>query len=281
LQGVWNNSTITPLERPAALEEKEFLSEKEATALETAANSQWDQRSSDPKSDLNGAYNGFWMEGGGVVRSRRTSLIVEPANGRIPPLTPEGQQRAAAAAAAMRGIPSGPEDRSLAERCLTRGAPKLPGAYNNNVQIFQTKEYVAIVQEMIHEVRIIPLDQRPHVSPRIRQWLGDSRGHWEGDTLVVDTTNYHHMVGFASYYCCPGAGPSLHITERYKRIDKDRIDYEFTVDDPTTYTKTFVIAVPMTRIEGPIFEYACHEGNYGMSGLLSGARSEERAAAQK
>jgi hypothetical protein len=175
-------------------------------------------------------------------------------------------------------VARGPEDRNLAERCLTRGAPKLPGGYNNNVQIFQAPGYVAILQEMIHEFRIIPLDGRPHLSPGIRQWMGDSRAHWEGDTLVVDTTNYHDLVTFNSYNCCRGAGRDLHIVERYTRTGVGTIDFEFRVDDPTTFTRSYSIALPMTASEGPIYEYACHEGNYGMFGILSGARAQEKAA---
>jgi hypothetical protein len=276
LQGMWTNSTITPLERPRTLAGREFLTEEEAKALDEAAAVRFDQRSADAVADVDGAYNQFWWERGNTVASRRTALIVDPPDGRIPPLTPEGEKRAAAVAAAMRGVPRGPEDRNLAERCLTRGAPKLPGGDNNNFHILQTPGYVAILQEMIHEVRIIPLDRRPHLSPDIRQWMGDSRGRWEGDTLVVATTNYHDMVRSNSNNCCRGAGRNLHITERYTRVAADTIEFQFTVEDPTTFTRNFVIALPMTRIEGPLYEYACHEGNYGMFGILSGARAQEK-----
>jgi hypothetical protein len=167
----------------------------------------------------------------------------------------------------------GPEDRPLAERCIlwpTAGPPMLPSGYNNNYQILQTPRQVVILVEMIHDVRIIPLDARPHASPNIRQWLGDSRGRWEGNTLVVTTTNFTNKTNFR------GSSENLRLTERFTRLDADTINYEFTVDDPTTFTKPWTAAVPMTKAEGPIFEYACHEGNYGMTNLLSGARAEEK-----
>ena len=276
LQGIWTNSTITPLERPAAFADREFLTEEEARKLDQAAASQYDQRPGNATADVNAAYNQFWWERGGTVSSRRTSLIIDPKDGRLPPLTAEGQKRAAEVAAMLRGEATGPENRNLAERCVTRGAPKLPGGYNNNFQIVQTPTHVAIMQEMIHETRIIPLDGRPHLAPALRGWLGDSRGRWEGDTLVVETTNYHESSAFNSYYCCRGAAKNLRIVERYRRIDAHTIDHQFTVEDPTTFTRPFTIALPMTRIDGPIFEYACHEGNYGMEGILRGARAAEQ-----
>jgi hypothetical protein len=279
LQGLWSNSTITPLERPGTLAAKAFLTEEEANAADEAETVRADQRTTrKTTADVDGAYNQFWWDRGKTVASRRTSLVVDPPDGRIPGLTTEGQTRAGAVQQTLRGVARGPEDRNLAERCLTRGAPKLPGGYNNNVHIFQTPGYVAILQEMIHEVRIIPLDGRPHLSSGIRQWMGDSRAHWEGDTLVVDTRNYHELVSFNSYNCCRGAGADLHIVERYTRTGDTTIDFEFRVDDPTTFTRPFSIALPMTAAEGPIYEYACHEGNYGMVGILSGARAQEKAA---
>jgi hypothetical protein len=279
LQGLWTNSTITPLERPAQFANKEFLTEEEARALDRAAGERYDRRSNDAATDIDDAYNQFWWERGSTVGTRRTSLIVDPPDGRMPPLTPEGQKRAADVAARLRAVSAGPEDRNLAERCLTRGAPKLPGGYNNNFQIVQTSTHVAIMQEMIHEVRIIPLDNRPHLAPGLGLWLGDSRGHWEGDTLVVDTTNYHELSPFNSYNCCRGSGKNLHVVERFRLTDRNTIDYRFTVDDPSTFTKPYTVAVPMTRIEGPIYEYACHEANYGMEGILRGARVQERDGA--
>lgn len=277
LQGMWENSTITPLERPASFAGREFLTEEEARKLDAEAAVRYDQRTDRGAADVDGAYNQFWWDRGKTAASRRTSLVVDPPDGRVPALTPEGRQRAASAAETLRRRSRGPEDRNLAERCITRGAPKLPGGYNNNVHILQTPDHVAILQEMIHEVRLIPLDGRPHLSERIPQWLGDSRARWEGDTLVVDTVNYHDMSLFNSYYCCRSAARNLHIVERYRRVDANTIDMRFTVEDPTTFTRPFTIALPMKRIEGPVYEYACHEGNYGMEGILSGARAEEKA----
>jgi len=190
---------------------------------------------------------------------------------------PEAQKRADAARAYARQHPAdGPEDRGLPERCLlwpTAGPPMLPGGYNNNYQIIQSPGYVVILVEMIHDVRIIPLDGRPHLGSSVRQWMGDSRGHWEGKTLVVDTTDFNGKARFR------GADEKMHLTERFTRADPDTLLYEFTVDDPTAFTKPWSAQVPMRKSEGPIFEYACHEGNYGMEGILGGARAEEKKAA--
>jgi hypothetical protein len=281
LRGLWTNSTITPLERPAAYAGREFLTIDEVRALDAAAAERYDRRSSDRAADLDAAYNQVWWERGRWVASRRTSLVIDPPDGKIPELTPEGKRRAAAAAAILRGVPRGPEDRNLAERCITRGAPKLPGGYNNNFEIVQTPTHVAILQEMIHEARIIPLDGRPHLPAGIGLWLGDSRGRWEGETLVVETKNYHPLSLFNSYYCCRGAAKDLRITERFRRTDARTIDHQFTVEDPTTFTRPYTVAVPMTKFDGPIFEYACHEANYGMAGILRGSRAEERNGAER
>jgi hypothetical protein len=276
LQGIWTNSTITPLERPAALAGREFLTQDEARALDRAAADLYDRRPANKAADVDAAYNQFWWERGKTVSTRRTSLIVDPPDGRLPPLTADGQKRAGDVTATLRGVSRGPEDRNLAERCITRGAPKLPGGYNNNFQIVQTPTYVAIMQEMIHEVRIIPLDGRSHLPAGMGFWLGDSRGRWDGDTLVVETTNYHELSPFNSYNCCRGSGKNLRIVERFRRIDANTIDHQFTVEDPTTFARPYTVAVPMTKTEGPIFEYACHEANYGMAGILRGARAQEQ-----
>lgn len=281
LEGTWNNSTITPLERPKEFGTREFMTEEEARKADEDAASRYDERPQDAAADVDAAYNQVWWDRGKTVGTRRTSLIVDPPDGRIPALTPEGQQRAAAIAARLRGSATGPEDRNLAERCITRGAPKLPGGYNNNFQIVQTPTYVAIMQEMVHEVRIIPLDNRPRLPEHIGLWLGDSRGRWDGDTLVVETRNYHPLSAWNSYYCCRSAAEHLTITERFRRVDADTIDYRFTVDDPTTFTRPFTVELPMSRADGPIFEYACHEANYGLEGILRGARDEERRAVSK
>ena len=225
-----------------------------------------------------GTYNSFWWEQGTFLK--RTSLITDPPDGRLPPLTAQGQIARDARAAARRAHQADSwEDRNTAERCITRGAPKLPGGYNNNFLILQSPGYVTILQEMIHEVRVIHLDGRPHLNQDVRQWMGDARGHWEGSTLVVDTTNFNEKIVDNSYNCCPGAGASLHVVERFSRVNAGTLDYQYTVDDPTTWTRPWTAVVPMRKAEGPIYEYACHEGNYGMSGILRGARAQEETAA--
>ena len=286
IQGIWSNSTLTPLERPKDLAGKEYLTEQEATAREKKLRDELstDRRDGGAEVDVGRSYNELWRERGKVLT--RTSLIVDPPEGRLPSLTPEGQKRAAARAEDRKRRGPDPADswldRNLAERCLTRGAPKLPGGYNNNFQIVQSPGYVMILQEMIHEARIIPLDNRPHIDQNIRLWMGDSRGHWEGDTLVVDTTNYNDKIISNSFNCCPGSGSSLHVTERFRRVDANNIDYTYTVDDPATYTRPWTASVPMERTDGPIYEYACHEGNYALQDILAGARAKEKAApAQK
>jgi hypothetical protein len=275
LQGVWSIATITPFERPSALAGKQQLTEQEAAEFETQTLKTTNQDRRDgagTDADVSRAYNDFWWDRGTkVVPTRQTSLVVDPPDGRIPALTPEGQRRAAARAA--RGFASW-EDRSLWERCITRGLPMVPGPYNNNYQILQTPGYVVILHEMIHDARIIPLDGRPHVGQNIRQWFGDSRGRWDGDTLVVDTTNFTDKANYR------GSTDGLHLIERFTRINGDTVKYEFTIDDSTTFTKRWTAAIPMTRSDEQIFEYACHEGNYGMVNLLSGARVQEQAAGE-
>lgn len=273
LQGVWSIATITPLERPTALAGKQVLTEQEAAELEEARRTTGNQDRRDgagTDADVARAYNDFWWDRGTkVVSTRQTSLVVDPQDGRVPPLTPEGQKRATARA--RRGYDSW-EDRSLWERCITIGLPMIPGPYNNNYQILQTPGYVVILHEMIHDARIIPLDGRPHIGRNVRQWFGDSRGRWEGATLVVDTTNFTDKVGFR------GSTEGLHLTERFTRTDAGTVRYEFTIDDPATFTKTWTAAIPMAKTDDQIYEYACHEGNYGMVNLLSGARVQEKAA---
>ena len=276
LQWLWTNSTLTPFERPAALSGKPVLTEQEAAEFEkeTLQARDADNRAGGTDADLGRAYNQFWYDRGTkVVGTRSTSLVVDPPEGRVPSLTPAAQQRVDARTSAGRRSPAdGPEDRSLAERCIlwpTAGPPMIPGGYNNNYQILQTPEYVVILIEMIHDVRIIPLDGRPHVASSIRQWMGTSRGRWDGDTLVVTTTNFTGKTNFR------GASENLRLVERFTRVDPDTINYQFTVDDPASFTRPWAAAIPMTKTEGPIFEYACHEGNYGMTNLLSGARADE------
>lgn len=287
LQGVWDYRTITPLERPRELGTKEFFTDEEALNFQKEENRRQDR---DLINSAEGGlqyppggvvpYNEFWYDRGNkIVGSRRTSLIVDPPDGRLPPWTPEGQKQADLRAAAQRNDQLGHplanswEDRPLQERCimgLNAGPPMTPGAYNNNVQLLQTRSYVVILNEMVHSARIVPLDGRPHGS--VRQWKGDPRGHWEGNTLVVDTTNFKRETSLE------GSSANTRLIERFTRVDANTLLYEFTVDDPTTWTRPWTAVVPMSKSDDPVYEYACHEGNYGMTGILAGARAEEKAA---
>jgi hypothetical protein len=281
LQGIWTIGTATPFERPAELAGKEYFTEKEAAEFEkqTAISRDADRRGATPDADLRSAYNNGWYDWGSkVVKTRRTSIIIDPPDGRVPALTSKGQEAFRAAALRRAQPPAGPEDIGLAERCLvfpTAGPPMLPYAYNNNYHIVQTPNYVMIAVEMVHDARIIPVDGRPHLDKSVRQWLGDSRGHWEGDTLVVDTTNFDGRTRFGFLYNGL-TDENYHLTERFTRTDPDTILYRFTVDDPTIYVRPFTGELTMSRIPGPLFEYACHEGNYSMTGMLSGARADEK-----
>jgi len=277
LQGVWTSATLTPLERPVDLGNKQFFTKDEAAqwTKQFLDTNNRDRRGGSAQVDVGQAYNEFWFSrGDAVVPTLRTSLIIDPPDGRIPALTPDGQKRAAARAEAQRLHPAdGPEDRGLPERCIVwpvAGPPMIPGGYNNNYQIVQGPGYVMIVVEMIHDVRVIPTDGRPHLPPTVRQWMGDSRGHWEGDTLVVDTTNLTDKTNFR------GAGENLHLVERFTRTVPGQLMYEFTVDDPASFTRPWTAQIPMGKAEGPLVEYACHEGNYAMEGILRGARLQER-----
>jgi hypothetical protein len=277
LQGTWNFSSLTPLERPAQFAGKAVLTDAEAAEFvrQTLERNDADRRRDTPEADVAQAYNNAWYDRGTkVVSTKRSSLIIDPPDGRIPALTASGQAIAAARADARRGRgpADGPEDRSLPERCLlfNAGPPLLPGPYNNNLQIVQTREYVVIANEMIHDVRIVPLDGRPHLPAAIRRWQGDPRGHWEGDTLIVDTTNFSDRTSVR------GSSEQLHLVERFRRIDAKMLDYQFTVDDPGVFSRPWSVSLPMTASDGRIYEYACHEGNYAMTGILRGARAEEK-----
>jgi len=278
LEGIWSFATLTPFERPSEFGDKATISREEADAWvrQTLERNNRDRRDGGAEADLGRAYNDYWFDRGTALASVngqiRTSLITDPADGRLPSLTPEARARTATRAADVREHPAdGPENRSLAERCLSfnAGPPMVPGPYNNFVQIYQMPGYVIIANEMIHDARIIPLDGRPHVAAAVRSWLGDSRGKWEGDTLVVDTTNFNGKTGFR------GADDKLHLVERFKRVDQNTLLYEFTVDNPTAFRRPWSAAIPMTKSDERIFEYACHEGNHALVNILRGARYQE------
>src|SRR5262245_34991528 len=277
LQGTWNFSSLTPLERPAQFADKPVLTDAEAAAFErqTLDRTDADRRRDTADADVAQAYNNAWYDRGTkVVGTKRSSLIIDPPDGRLPALTASGQAAADARAAARRdrGPADGPEDRSLPERCLlfNAGPPLLPGPYNNNLQIVQTRDYVAIANEMIHDVRIVPLDGRPHVPAAIRRWQGDPRGHREGGTLGVETTNFSDRTSFRV------ADTQLRLVERFRRVDAKTLDYQFTVEDPSVFSRPWTVSLPMTASDGPIYEYACHEANYAMTGILRGARAQEK-----
>jgi len=282
MQGIWSNAILTPLERPADLKDKAFFTKEEASAYvkRTIEQNNKDKRDgSGTDADVARAYNDFWWDRGtSIAKTLRTSLIVDPPDGRIPALTPLAQKRAEQVKEARRLHPAdGPEDRPVGERCIllnSAGPPMMPSAYNNNYQVVQTAQTFVILNEMVHDARVIPLDGRPHVPQNIRLWMGDSRGHWDGNTLVVDTTNFTGQTPFR------GSGPNLHLTERFTRMDAETLLYEFTVDDPESFAKPWTAAIPSVRTTGPILEYACNEGNYGMTGLLSAARAEEKKSSK-
>jgi len=279
LQGVWSFSTVTPLERPAEFAGKPTLTEQEAAAFQKRMidRNDSDRRNPNPDADVAAAYNDAWYDRGTTVAKVNgryiTSLITDPADGRLPALTPEAAARGAARAEARRQHPAdGPEDRPLAERCLmfNAGPPLLPGPYNNYLEIFQTADHVVISNEMIHDARIVPLDGRPHLPSSIRRWQGDPRGRWDGKTLVVDTTNFTDKTNFR------GTSERLHLVERFTRVDPNTLLYEFTVDDPSSFTRPWTAVLPLKRSDDRIYEYACHEANYGLLGVLRGARFEEK-----
>ena len=261
--GVWNYATMTPLERPREFADRETMTIEEAARYER----QTIERQANTN---NTAGPDWWDPGTRHLTNRRTSLIVDPPDGRMPPLTGNGQRRAAERARVRREhpLPDGPEDLALNERCLqwaVAGPPMTPGVYNNNVQFIQTRDAVVIVNEMIHDARIVPMDGRSHGT--LKRWMGDSRGRWEVATLVVDTIN------FVDEYSFRGSDDRLHLVERFTRIDADTIEYQFTVDDVTVWTSAWTARFPMHRINAPMYEYACHEGNFrSVEGILLGAR---------
>ena len=316
LQGIWNNTVSTPLERPSRFADKEFLTDEELasyTSERQGSRDNRDRRDAAPgtTTDVARAYPALWFP---VPEApiRRTSLILDPPDGKIPALTPQAVARAEARARAIgatgssaspfgraEGVVDGteggvdgrggradnPEDRDLGDRCITRNLPRMPGGYNNHFQLVQSPGHVVIEIEMGHHVRVIPMDGRPHRDDGVRQWMGDSRGHWEGNTLVVDTTNFDDKGDFK------GSGENRHLVERFTPVDANAIDYEVRLEDPTAWTRPWTIQFPLRRLDAMVgeidqvsvpqmFEYACHEGNYGLLGILAGARAQERAAQQ-
>ena len=276
LQGVWDFATMTPLERPAQYAGKTTLTEEDAAAVVEDATLLW-ERISEGGDNSTGTYDEFWFDAGtGVTEDRRTSLITSPSNGRVPELTPTAAERVAARRAYLRDHPADSwEDRNIAERCIlgfNTGPPMAPSAYNNVMQLFQTEGHVVLLNEMVHDSRIVPLDDRPHLPPHMRQWHGDSRGYWDGDTLVVETRNLTTKTSYR------GSTESMHLVERFTRSNADTLNYEFTVTDPRTFSQPWTALVPMKMSPNPVYEYACHEGNYGMEGILSGHRADEKAA---
>lgn len=290
IRGVWNFSSDTPLERPAQFKDREFVSRAELEAQRAVIQAR--AEASDNSTGGNGGvggYNQFWVDSLARDENLRTSLLIDPPDGRMPPRQPGvrvemgglgpdtgGQRPVRFRVGGVRK--DGPEDRGLSERCLmgfNSGPPFMPSMYNNNVEIFQTKDHVVLMTEMIHDARIVPLDNRPRVDESITPWSGESRGRWEGDTLVVETRNFSDKV---QSFRGSGTGKTLKLTERFTRVGPDRVDYQFTIDDTATFTRPFTVLVPMVRSDGDMYEYACHEGNYGMVNILSGARVEEREA---
>ena len=281
IEGTWNFSTVTPLERPAEFAGRATMTDAEARAYATRVVSQrnFDRRRDTPEADLAAAYNDAWYDRGvGVATARgvhQTSLVVDPPDGRIPAQTPEARRRSAERDADRRQHPDdNPEDRSLGESCLSfnAGPPMLTGPYNNYVQLFQRDDTLIIFNEMIHDARVVPIDRtpQPHAPAAIRRWQGDSRAHWDGSTLVVDTTNFTDKTSFR------GSDGNLHLVERFTRVDANTLLYEFTIDDATAFSHPWTVSLPMTRSDDKVYEYACHEGNYALANILRGARDEEK-----
>ncbi len=292
LQGIWDYWTFTPLERPDEFEGRDLLTAEEAAEVAQRSNAEALARDEPPPPGDVGAYSqAVWTDRARATALRQPSLLVDPPNGKLPAMTPAAQQAAAAHRAAgghpvrlrVGGVnEDGPDARGVAERCLlgfSTGPPMLPAGYNNNVQLFQSPGYVVLLHEMVHDVRVIPLDGRSPLPSSLRQWLGSSRGHWEGDTLVVETSNFTDRTGsFSTSFVSWGSAKNLRLVERFTRMDDNAVMYEFTINDPATWTEPFTGQFPLNRSDAPLYEYACHEGNHGMTNMLRGARAGERAA---
>jgi hypothetical protein len=281
LQGFWTNSSYTPLERPDNVTKELYTPEELAVVIKQAADRETAQTAPGTTADVHYDFSQFALDRSqsAFARNLRTSLIVNPENGKLPPLTPEGQKRAAERAEAAKRVGrwDSAESNQLDDRCLIMagaGPPMLDAAYNSNYQIVQGPGYVMILTEMIHDVRVIPLDGRPQPHSNVRQWMGISRGRWEGETLVVETTNFNGKNPLR------GSSENMRVTERFTRVADEAIQYRFTVEDPSTWARAWTAEMPMLKTTGPLFEHACHEGNYGLYNTLVGARLEEKNAAE-
>ena len=283
LQGVWDFRTLTPLERPRDLGDKAFLTREEAAEREQAAFDRnleaWEREARPTEAGDNvGGYNNFWMDNGTRV-IERTSLVIDPPNGRLPETIEAAQERRRNSPGSfVVEFPESYTDLSTYDRCIlgfNAGPPITPAAYNQNVQIFQTQDHLVVLTEMVHTARVIPLQGQPHLNDGVRQWSGDSRGRWEGDTLVVETKNFDAIRGWRA------TTDNMTLVERFRRVDEGTLEYEFTVTDPETWTSAWTANLPMVRNDLPMFEYACHEGNYSMPQMLGGARTlEEQSEGQ-
>ena len=284
LQGIWNNVTATPLQRPAEYKDKALLTPQEAAEFAArAAQREADGESRPTAQQTPGQRTGYassiWFETTHSLSDRRTSLLVDQEDGRLPAMTPEGQKIAQQLAEGAKLRPADdPEDRGAYERCISRGLPgaMMPGFYNHNYQIVQTRDYVVISVEMIHDARIIPLGNAS-VRPGLNQWLGNSRGRFEGNTLVVETTGFRRID--QRNVAVFGTSERGRVIERFTPTSAGSMDYTITIDDPAIYTRSWTASIPMSKVEGPLYEYACHEGNYGLRGIMAGHRKEEEEKA--
>ena len=291
LQGIWTSSRATPMERPDRYQGRETLSDEEVALIrsETAARDDELSQAQAQRTSAGGnvgAYNNFWFDRG--ARTNRTSMVVDPPDGRLPPKTPAGEYASNTRLKAPGGVERGDtwEDRHIWERCVTRGGmpnAMFPRSYNNNMQLFQTPDHVVMLIEQVHEVRVVPLDGRDHPSDKIGQWNGVSTGHFEGDTLVVVTSNLDSRVSglqpWSLFDSAEGSGEDMTLIERFTRTGPDALEYVVEVNDPQMYTRPWTVAYPFWRMDGLMYEYACHEGNVGMEGILSGGRAEDAAEA--
>jgi len=273
LQGTWDFAQLTPLERPSEFAGKDDVTEAEVEefAQRRVETGNKDRRDGGAAADVERAYNDFWWDFGHRI-AKQPSLVIDPPDGRIPPLTAEARERNGQ----RRALYDNPEERPFAERCIlgfNSGPPMVPSAYNNNMQLVQTPQHIVILNEMIHSARVVDMSRRTHLPPSLRSLTGDSIGRWDGDTLVVDTTNFSHDRAFR------GATAKMHLVEKFTRVDRETLRYDFTVDDPATWTRSWTVSIPMVKSAQLIYEYACHEANYALEGVLKGARYQEKQTA--